>query len=58
MKHLGKVSVVRSRMATRRAGGAFRAEPDFADAKSDFLNAIWKAFGDFVVQKKNELSIG
>jgi hypothetical protein len=58
MKHLGKVSVVRSRMTSRCAGGAFRGEPDFADAKSDFLNAIWKAFGDFVVQKKNEFRIG
>ncbi len=52
MKHIGKVSVGRD----ARFGSI--AQPDFAvSAKTDFLNAIWKAFSDFVVQKKNEVSI-
>ena len=49
MKHLGKVSVVRNRLTSR--------EPGFADAKTDFLNAIWKAWSDFIVAKKNETSM-
>jgi hypothetical protein len=57
MKHVGKVSVVRD---ARTVWGAWNgaAQPDFAtSAKTDFLNAIWKAFSDFVVQKKNEVSL-
>ena len=56
MKHVGKVSVVRD---TRAVWGAWNgaAQPDFAtSAKTDFLNAIWKAFSDFLVAKKNETS--
>jgi hypothetical protein len=49
MKHLGKVTVARSVIHYR--------EPGFADAKSDFMNAIWKAWQDFVVQKKNEVNV-
>ena len=52
MKHVGKVSV--SRNAWTRNGVS---HPDFADAKTDFMNAIWKAWSDFVVQKKNEVSL-
>jgi len=57
MKHVGKVSVVRDVRTVARGGNGV-AQPDFAtSAKTDFLNAIWKAFSDFLVQKKNEASL-
>jgi hypothetical protein len=57
MKHIGKVSVVRERAATGAPRGRTGTEPGFADAKTDFMNAIWRAWSDFVYQKKNEVSV-
>lgn len=53
MKHVGIVTAIRGRAAsdfTHEAMGC-------ADAKGDFLNAIWRAWSDFVVAKKNEMAI-
>jgi hypothetical protein len=55
MKHLGKVSVVRIAMIA--PGSRSESHPDFADAKGDYMNAIWKATTDFIVAKKNEVSL-
>lgn len=56
MKHLGKVSVARTLSIVTGANGGSR--PDLAvDAKTDYLNAIWKATTDYVVAKKNEISL-
>ena len=55
MKHLGKVSVARNTWIA--PGARSGSHPDFADAKADYLNAIWKATTDFVVTKKNEVSL-
>jgi hypothetical protein len=53
MKHLSKVSVER-RLSWAQGG----SRPDLAvDAKTDYLNAIWKATTDYVVAKKNEISL-
>jgi hypothetical protein len=54
MKHIGKVSVIRK----HARGHTMDTDPGFANAKTDFLNAIWKAWSDFIVAKKNEISIG
>jgi hypothetical protein len=54
MKHIGKVSVIRRQTRAYTMG----TDPGFADAKIDFLNAIWKAWSDFIVAKKNEIGIG
>ncbi len=55
MKHIGKVSVVRDAVVAPRALSV--SHPDFADAKADYLNAIWKATTDYAVAKKNEVSL-
>lgn len=47
MKHVSKVSAVQKRPAA----------PQRADAKTDFLTAVYNAWTDFVYQKKNELSL-
>lgn len=44
MRHIREVSAMREVRATR------------ADAKSDFLNAIWRAWWQFVFDKKAEVS--
>jgi len=57
MKHLGQVSAMRDARTMSSAWNG-RSQPDFAtSAKTDFMNAVWKAFADFVVQKKNEVSL-
>jgi len=57
MKHIGSISVVRS-VATRDLDGyPANTAPVSADAKADFLNAIWRAWWDYVDAKKNELSV-
>lgn len=48
MKHLGKVTRVRE-MALHTPGAA--------DAKTDFMNAIWRAWSDYVYEKKNEMAL-
>jgi len=56
MKHLGKVSVART--LSMLSGAQSGSHPDLAvDAKTDYLNAIWKATTDYVVAKKNEVSL-
>lgn len=56
MKHLRRVSVVHER-ALRGSPRNSETGPNSADAKTDFLNAIFRAWSDFVFQKKNELSV-
>lgn len=53
MKHLGRITI-ESHMGLRDMA---RTEPGYADAKTDFLNAIWRAWSDFVFQKKNETQL-
>lgn len=53
MKHLGRVSVVPDRKVIFATG----REPGRADAKGDLMNAVWKAWNDFVAQKKNEVAV-
>ncbi|HOZ45016.1 MAG TPA: hypothetical protein PLO37_05205 [Candidatus Hydrogenedentes bacterium] len=53
MKHIGRVTEVRWDRMKEAAG----YEPDFADAKTDFQNALWRAWSDYVYQKKNEVAI-
>jgi hypothetical protein len=53
MKHVGTVTVVRRAVD----GNGGRTEPSFADAKSDFQNAIWRAFSDYIYQKMNEVGM-
>jgi len=57
MRHLRTVSVVKeltSRNARRESSGT---DPGFADAKTDFMNAVWRAWSDYVLQKKNEMTL-
>jgi hypothetical protein len=49
MKHVTQITLVRR--------GFSACEPAPADAKSDFMNALWRAWSDFVYQKKNETSL-
>jgi len=49
MKHVAKVSAVRPM--------AHAPMPERADAKTDFLTAVYNAWTDFVYQKKNELTL-
>ena len=57
MRHLRRVSVVKE----LTTGNAWResagTDPGLADAKTDFMNAVWRAWSDYVLQKKNEMSI-
>ncbi|MCX5769087.1 MAG: hypothetical protein NTZ09_02260 [Candidatus Hydrogenedentes bacterium] len=55
MRHVLKVSATLMRPEDRRR--IFVAVPDRADAKTDFMNAVYNAWTDFVYQKKNELSV-
>lgn len=57
MKHLHRVSVVSERAVKAVLRGGAEGTPSPADAKTDFMNAIWRAWGDFVYQKKNEVSL-
>jgi hypothetical protein len=57
MKHLHKVSVINERALRSMLRGGVEANPGPADAKTDFMNAIWRAWGDFVYQKKNEIRL-
>ena len=55
MRHVLKVSArLRSPEELKRA---IVAVPERADAKTDFMNAVYNAWTDFVYQKKNELSV-
>ncbi len=53
MKHIRKVTVVREDVLRSAA----RPVPDFADAKTDFQNAVWRAWEDYLMAKKNELTL-
>jgi len=55
MKHVTRVSADCEGSIRRLAIAA--PTPDSADAKSDFLNAIYRAWSDFVFQKKNEAGL-
>ncbi len=57
MKHLHRVSVVSERAVQAVLRSGTEGTPNPADAKTDFMNAIWRAWGDFVYQKKNEVSL-
>ncbi len=54
MKHVSKVSATVNTPEFRRVCAAV---PERADAKTDFMNAVYNAWTDFVYQKKNELSV-
>ncbi len=55
MRHVRKVSAATtSREVLMRVTVA---APERADAKTDFMNAVYNAWTDFVYQKKNELSV-
>lgn len=49
MKHVARISAARP--------GRPAAMPERADAKTDFLTAVYNAWVDFVYQKKNELTL-
>ncbi|HUW61418.1 MAG TPA: hypothetical protein VMZ06_10465 [Candidatus Bathyarchaeia archaeon] len=55
MRHVLKVSA--TLMRPEEGHRAPVAVPDRADAKTDFMNAVYNAWTDFVYQKKNELSV-
>ena len=55
MRHVVKVSAVFT--GREVLGRAIVAAPERADAKTDFMNAVYNAWTDFVYQKKNELSV-
>ena len=57
MKHVGTISSGRPTAARDVERDPTRAAPEPADAKGDFLNAIWRAWWDYVDAKKNELSV-
>ena len=58
MKHIRKVSRGREGTAWDAIRGRSRAGAlECADAKGDFMNAIWRAWSDYVFAKKNEVSI-
>lgn len=62
MKHVQRVSAARAYAlgAGRVAVNGARAgepSPEFADAKTDFLNAVWLAWQNFMFAKKNELLV-
>jgi hypothetical protein len=52
MKHLGKVSVARRARITDKQRDS--QDPGFADAKTDWINAMYRDFNNFVYAKKNE----
>jgi hypothetical protein len=54
MKHIGRVSVIREGALRGLAGNGRGTDPCCADAKTDLMNAVWRAWADFVVAKKNE----
>ncbi len=56
MKHVVKVSA-KCEGAISRLSIAHTPGPDFADAKADFLNAVYRAWSDFVFAKKNETGL-
>ena len=55
MRHVLKVSAMFT--SSEELKRAKVAVPDRADAKTDFMNAVYNAWTDFVYQKKNELSV-
>lgn len=56
MRHLTKVSVAPKR-ATRVSLDELETGVLRADAKSDFMNAIYVAWEDYVYAKKNEMRL-
>jgi len=56
MKHLRGISDNRER-TIREFSSARVTGPVSADAKTDFLNAMWRAWSDYTYQKKTELSV-
>lgn len=57
MRHVRRVSLVREGKVSEPARYCGEARPDLADAKSDFMNAIYRAWSDYVYAKKNEMSV-
>ena len=53
MKHIGQVTVGREVVSKDTGWTA----PACADAKSDFLNGLWRLWGDYAYSKKNEMAI-
>jgi len=57
MRHLRRVTVVKE-LTTRDAWrDSSRTGPEVADAKTDFMNAVWRAWSDYVDAKKNEYGV-
>ncbi|NIA13392.1 MAG: hypothetical protein GWP08_04870 [Nitrospiraceae bacterium] len=57
MKHLQRLSVAKRLTIEPSSRCGSETDPGLADAKSDFMNAIYRAWTDYVYQKKNELSL-
>ena len=58
MKHVENISSVRDWTVRDCQAGNARTELGVADAKTDFLNNIWRDWQDFVFANKNEVSLG
>lgn len=57
MKHLGRISVVRDWTLGDAMQNCAGAGIGLADAKTDLKNAMWRAWLDFILQKKNEVRV-
>jgi len=57
MKHLGKVSVVRDWTTADLMRDRSGTGLGFADAKTDYKDAVLRSTQDFILQKKNEVPI-
>lgn len=53
MKHVAMISQQRR---IEKSEVRNTTSPFVADAKSDFMNAMWRAWSNFLYEKKNEVS--
>ncbi len=57
MKHLSRVSVIHAETLRALVRDGNTVGPSPADAKTDFLNALARAWSDFVFEKKNSTTV-